>query len=171
MEEQKKNEGANARRFRPMTHGCVIRDLRLSRAVEELYADELYAMCAASYRAMMVRECDPTLSELFYEQMHDEIAHFEFLGELILALGGNPALRAPIRVEPVRRAEDARGGCSAVIAALTDAALCEKKRTIDRYQTLLGRTEDRVVRASLMYLIDEEEAHASRLLRYIDPLT
>jgi len=149
--------------FHPTPNGCVLQDLRFARALDELYADELNAIATASYRSMLCEECDHALSILFYEQMQDEIQHFRFLGELILALGGNPALRTQIRVETMHRPDDPRSSCAALSEELLRAALRDKRRSIDRYQTMLGRTQDRVVRSLLCQLIDEEQRHSERL--------
>ena len=156
--------------FHPIPAGCVCRDLRFARALEDLYTDELNAACAASYRSMLCEACDPELSEMLHEQMQDEILHFRFLGELILALGGNPAVRAQIRVETLHCPEDRVGACEALTKTLLRQALHDKRKSIDRYQTMLGRTQDRVVRSLFCQLIDEEQRHAERLKACADQL-
>lgn len=157
------NQPKQRERFHPTPPGCVARDLSLARALEELYTDELNAVASASYRSMLCEECDRELSELLYEQMQEEIRHFRFLGELILSLGGNPTLRTQIRVEPLHRSDDPRSSCAKLSEKILCAALRDKRRSIDRYQTMLGRTQDRVVRSLLCQLIDEEQRHAERL--------
>lgn len=149
--------------FHPSPKGCVARDLRFARALEELYAEELTAVCSASYRSMLCCDCDARLSEVLLEQMQDEIVHFRFLGELILELGGNPSLRAQIRVETLHRPEDTKGGCEVLSHAVLRQALRDKRNSIDHCQTLLGRTQDRVVRSLLLWLIGEEQRHVERL--------
>lgn len=157
------NRPKRSEMFHPTPNGCVLQDLRFARALEELYADELNAIATASYRSMLCEECDQELSALFYEQMQDEIQHFRFLGELILALGGNPTLRTQIRVETMHRSDDPRSSCAKLSEELLYVALRDKRRSIDRYQTMLGRTQDRVVRSLLCQLIDEEQRHSERL--------
>ena len=164
MNQNQSNEQSFFKIFHPTPDGCVIRDLRFARVMEELYIDELTAIAAASYRAMVCDSCDRALAELLREQMQDEISHFRFLGELILALGGNPVIRSQIRVDPICRADDPRSSCESQVDAVLNAALQDKKRSVDRYQSALGRTQDRVVRSLLLQLIDEEQRHAERLL-------
>lgn len=154
--------------FHPTPKGCVARDLRFARALEELYAEELAAVCAASYRSMLCDGCDARLSEILLEQMEDEILHFRLLGELILELGGNPSLRTQIRVETLHRPEDTKGGCEALSETVLRQAMRDKRHSIDRCQTMLGRTQDRVVRSLLLWLIGEEQRHAERLRSVAD---
>ena len=154
--------------FHPTPEGCVVRDIRFARALEELYAEELTAVCAASYRSMLCDSCDRHLSEILLEQMQDEILHFRLLGELILALGGNPSLRAQIRVETLHRPEDMRGGCEELSKTVLQQAIRDKRHSIDRCQTMLGRTQDRVARSLLLWLIGEEQRHAERLKQVAD---
>ena len=162
------NQPKRSEIFHPIPSGCVFRDLRLARALEDLYLDELNATCASSYRSMLCEECEPKLSELLHEQMQDEILHFRFLGELILALGGNPTVRAQIRVETLHRPDDPHNGCIGLSKTLLQQALHDKRKSIDRYQTMLGRTEDRVVRSLFCQLIAEEQRHAERLKLFAD---
>lgn len=149
--------------FHPTPEGCVVHDIRFARMVEELYAEKLGAVAAASYRSMLCDGCDRRLSELLLEQMQDEILHFRLLGELILALGGNPSLRTQIRVETLHRPDDGRHGCEQLSQTVLRQAIRDKRHSIDRCQTLLGRTQDRVVRSLLLWLTDEEQRHAERL--------
>ena len=155
--------GCLSRRFHPIPEGCVMHDARMVRAVEELYAEELSAMAAASLRSMLCEPHDSALSEAFHAQMCDEIAHVRVLGELILALGGAPTLRAQIRVDCLRTHDAAREEPPLFLRTLAEGAWREKRRSVDRYQTILGRTQDRVVRSLLLSLIDEEQRHAAYL--------
>ena len=156
------------KRFHPIPEGCVVHDARLARATEELYAEELAAVASASYRSMLCESCAPSLAGFFHEQTYDEIAHFRFLGELILALGGNPAIRSQVRVEPMRVATDGGADPGIMACAVARAALGDKRRSVDRYQTLLGRCEDRVVRSLLLALIDDEQRHAEYLRHFLE---
>ena len=154
--------------FHPTPEGCVVHDIRFARALEELYAEELTAICAASYRSMLCDSCNRCLSELLLEQMQDEILHFRLLGELIMALGGNPSVRAQVRVETLHRPEDMRGGCEELLQTVLRQSMRDKRHSIDHCQTLLGRTQDRVVRSLILWLIGEEQRHAERLKLIVD---
>ena len=156
--------------FHPTPEGCVVRDIRFARALEELYVGELSAIASASYRSMLCDPCDRRLSELLLEEMQDEILHFRLLGELILALGGNPTVRTQISVETLHRPNDPQNGCRELSKTVLSQAVRDKKRSIDRCQTMLGRTQDRVVRSLLLWLIDEEQRHADRLKQHADQI-
>lgn len=170
MNQDRQNGGSTPKFFHPTLQGCVVRDVRFAHALEELYTEELTAVAAASYRSMLCDSCDRRISELLLEQMQDEILHFRLLGELILALGGNPTLRTQIRVETLHRPEDDRSGCEALSQTVMRQSLRDKRRSIDRCQTMLGRTQDRVVRSLLLWLIDEEQRHAERLKMLADQM-
>ena len=157
--EQRYNHGA----FPPLTADCVTRDLRLARAMEELYVESVALFASASYRAMLCRQISPQLEEFFFEQMHGEIDHFRALGDLILALGGIPTLRTQIRVEPISEADLNAPGERRLAQRLCAAAIREKKHWVDRCQTLLGRSEDRVVRSLLLELLAAEKRQIEHL--------
>ena len=146
--------------FRPSLDGCVGRDLRLARMLTDCYLNELYAHAANTYRSLLCEKGERTLSDLFDELAADENEHFRLLGGLILALGGDPMIRTQLGVGGNITACDGRWGMR-----MLDDALCEKKKMIDRYQTVMGHTQDRVVRSVLLYLLENEERHVERLQR------
>lgn len=151
--EQKTENGGVAPVFRPNLAGCVAKDLRMARWIEECYAGALASMAAYTYRSLMTEQSDPDLSRQLDGMSAEKAEHFRLLGELILALGADPGLRAQIRVGgSERRSRD--GGER---TALLRDALREEKWAVDRMQTLMGRTEDRVVRSLLSYLISDGE--------------
>ncbi len=152
--------------FRPTLRGCVAKDRRLSRMLEEAYAGELYAVAANTYRSLVCEAADARLSALFDEIAVEEAEHFRLVGDLILSLGGNPALHAPLSVDRLSLSEGGEPAFS--LAAMTEAALREKRRVIERYQTLMGRTEDRIVRSLLSYLLADEERHAASLRGFLN---
>ena len=90
---QNHHENKHTPSFYPQFCGCVAHDPKMARAVLELYEEELYAISAYTYRSLL---CDR--SDLFQDLSRDEMRHFRLLGELILALGGNPMIRTQVRV-------------------------------------------------------------------------
>lgn len=156
--EQKMENGGAAPVFRPNLAGCVAKDLRMARWIEECYAGALASMAAYTYRSLMTEQSDPALSRQLDSMSAEKAEHFRLLGELILALGAEPGLRAQVRVGGERRSRE--GGER---TALLRDALREEKWAVDRMQTLMGRTEDRVVRSLLSYLISDGERCISAL--------
>ena len=140
--------------FHPRFCGCIAHDPKMVRATEELYVEELYAISAYTYRSLL---CDR--SDLFMDLSKDEMRHFRLLGELILSLGGNPMIRTQIRVEACeldrREAYASPKGCRQMLAD----SIREEKHAIDRYQTLMGCTNDRIVRSVLSGIVDDEQRH------------
>ena len=148
--------------FHPALEGCVTRDPCFAKALCESYMEELAAVGAYTYRALVIRGRNQRLSELFERIAREEMVHFRLLGELILALGGNPAICTHLRIGMPE-------GCCAVGCeagfegrAIADS-LREERRGIDRYQTLMGCTRDRVVRSVLTQIIDDEQAHVEAI--------
>jgi bacterioferritin (cytochrome b1) len=127
----------------------------MARGVEECYAGALASVAAYTYRSLMTEQSDPALSRMMDEIREEKVEHFRLLGGLILALGAEPAVRTQIRVGGERRYREL-GSHGERIQLLRDA-LAGERSTVDRMQTLMGRTEDRVVRSLLSYLISDGE--------------
>ena len=144
--------------FRPTVEGCVARDPRLAAAFAESYSEELRGVVAYSYLSILFAQQDARASALFGRLAKEEMQHFRMLGELILALGGNPSVQARIGTPAVHPCKRGRAGI------ITDA-IRDERCGIDRYQTLMGRTQDRVVRALLSHLIADEHRHTDALCR------
>lgn len=159
----KSNENNLYPPFRPALRGCVAKDMRLARAVQECYAHALYKVAADTYRSLLCEGVDETACELFDCIAVDEAEQFRLLGELIVALGGNPVLQTGIRVEPVEIScrKDVHGN-RAVLHMLRESAR-EEHTAIDRLETLMSRTQDRVVRSLIAYILTNEQRHAERL--------
>lgn len=152
--------------FYPTLDGCVTKDLRFAAALEESYMEELGAVAAYTYRSMLLARREPDAAALFDRLAKEEMLHFRMLGELILALGGNPVVQANLRVQGIGRdlsgnGKRVSGGC----AGLFSDSIREERCGIDRYQTLMGRTRDRVVRSVLAHLISDEHRHVESLCR------
>ncbi|MBQ7346756.1 MAG: hypothetical protein IJW55_02265 [Clostridia bacterium] len=149
--------------FHPTLQGCVVRDQRFARALEESYLEELYAISAYVYRSLLTAGHNKALSELFEELAKDEMRHFRLLGELILALGGNPTICTQLRVgSPDGMGNSCAPTCRGTSRMVSDS-LREEKRGIDRYQTLMGRTQDRVVRSVISHILSDEHRHVEEL--------
>lgn len=155
------NDAGN-RPFRPCLSGCVAQDLRMARAIGECYQCELYAIAAYLWRSLMCERHDRDLSELFERYAREEIEHFRLVGELISSLGGVPALYTQVRIDPARYGNVNDGGC---VSRFLSEAIADEKQMIDRFQTLMGKTNDRVVRSILTHLVADEHRHMEQLQR------
>lgn len=138
--------------FYPTFDGCVTGDIRFAGALEERYMEELGAVSAYTYRAMVWKRWDARISALFEQLAKEEMLHFRILGELILALGGNPVVQAKLCVPAIDLC--GRGG-----RGIFAESIREERRGIDGYQTLMGKTQDRVVRSVLSHLVADEHRH------------
>ena len=132
-------------------HQMPSRDLRIARLLEDCYRAELGAVAAYTYRSLVTEPRSRELADLFDRIAVDETEHFLLLGRLICALGGDPVIQT--RVHTVSLAREARE------EKMLCTALCEERAEVDRYQTVMGRVEDRIVRSFLSQIISDEERH------------
>ena len=143
--------------FRPSLCGCVGRDVRLAAAVYTCCGEAFFSISDNIYRSLICRDCDTALSHLFEELAEKDLENFRLLNELYLALGGDGQKRAfyPFRKRPL-------GGAHAQNSH-ANASLWERRRNIDCFETLMGRTEDRVVRSVFSKLLASERLLCRRL--------
>lgn len=139
--------------FRPNLNGCVSKDLRLARATEDCYQEELVSSAAYAYRSLLLENQDPILADRMDDLAVEDAEHFRMLGKLILALGSDPSVRTRICVG----GEIGRFSSPLAIPA---EALRREQAQIDRLQTLLGKSADRVVRSLLSYILAD---HSRRI--------
>ena len=146
--------------FRPTLSGCVAQDHRLAHAVGECYQRELYLIAAYLWRSLMSEKHDRELSQFFDLYAREEIEHFRLVGELIAALGGTPMLYTQVRIDPTRY-----GPLTAArfLAQLVGESIHDERLMIDRYQTLMGKTGDRVVRSVFSQILSDGHRHVERL--------
>ena len=145
-------------RFRPRLEGCVARDRQLAQNLQACYVDSFAFIAANVYRSLTVAEEDRSLCELFEWMAEESLEEFRLLGELILALGGSAALT---------RVRCRSGGVPmrAPTVSLAEEAVRELQKNIDRYETLMSRTGDRVVRSILAKLLSGQRRMLDRLQR------
>ncbi|MBQ7335122.1 MAG: ferritin-like domain-containing protein [Clostridia bacterium] len=146
-------------RFRPPLEGCVAKDRYLSRALESCYIDSFASIAANIYRSLTNAGRDRTAADAFDAIATEELENFRTLGELILALGGELSFGIGTRG---RGRSGMRYETDPVRAAL-QSAQAERQRNIDRYETLMSRTGDRVVRSVLAGLLSSERRMYERL--------
>lgn len=149
--------------FRPTLAGCVTRNPALARALEGLYLHALYSVAATTYRALIAERHDRTLAATLDEISVERSEHFRLLGDLILALGSNPVIRTELQVERITPDGKDSMRTEALTAGLISRTVAEHKWSIDRMQTLMGSTQDRIVRSILAHLVDDEERHVQML--------
>lgn len=125
------------------------------------YQDALSAVAAYTYRSLIAEEQSQELSGLFDRLSTDALRQFQTLGELILAFGGNPVIYTPLRTATD---EGDRQTCdNELLSRFLQDSIREERSAVERCETLLGKTDDRVVRSVLMQLLREKQAHLCRL--------
>ena len=143
-------------RFRPPLIGCVARDRALASSLSACHTDAFFSIAAQIRRSLLSEAYDRRLSDLFDRMATEELEQFRTLGELILALGGVGLVRC------------GKGGARGSVrehdgAAMIDACIGEKRRCVDRYETLMSRTGDRVVRSVISKLLSAERRMIAEL--------
>ena len=84
-------------------------------------------------------------------------------GRLQQATGGNPVVRGAIRVQPHPLPPEGADRCALAVEALCREAICDTKAWIDLCQTVMGRTQDRVVRSCLAAILSDLQRQSERL--------
>ena len=158
-----RSEQRGAAVFRPTLMGCVAKDIRLARAVEECYVEQLASAMAYTYRSLITEQIDRGFADRMDDVAVEKAEHFRMLGELILALGGDPVIRTQLRIGGADRCLLGAGGGGRIPERLLRDALQEEKRLVDRLQNLMGHTQDRVVRSLLSYILSDEERQIAYL--------
>ena len=157
MERNREECAGRMPRFRPPLAGCVARDRHYAAALEGEYVDAFSSIAANIYRSLILSERDRGTSDTYEWIAQEKLEAFRTLGELILALGGDAALRQYRRPQ--------RGGCGTGAEGYLRACRTECERSIDRYETLMGRTGDRVVRSVIAGLLAGERRIMEKLTR------
>ena len=157
MPDHQQNEYIHYPPFRPSIRGCVGRDTRLAAAVYTCSAEAFFSISDNLYRSLVCKDCDTPLSDLFNELAEADLERFRLLEELFLALGENG--KSQTRCYPYRK----RPSSPHTQDAPLQAALWERRRNIDCFETLMGRTEDRVVRSVFSKILSTEH-HLCRKL-------
>lgn len=135
--------------------GLVAQDPRLARLLLPALGEALSSVASYTYRSLLTSEEQPEYSHLFDGLANDALRHFRTLGELILALGGSPTVYAP-----------AHGEAPASLTLPTQflqESLLEEKAAVERFETLMGKTNNRVVRSILSQIVLEKQINLRRL--------
>ena len=148
-------------RFRPPLEGCVARDYRLATVVQRCYLQALVSIANHIYRSLILRGNAREVSELLEELAERTLEDFRTLGELLLALGGDAQIHRSARFSGVNCAcrESSKEEC-------LRETLEELQDCIDSYETVMGKTADRVVRSVFAALIGEKQRWYERIERF-----
>ena len=158
MPEHQQNEYIHYPPFRPSLRGCVGRDARLAAAVYTCAAEAFWSISENIWRSLIYKDCNTPLSDLFNELAEADLERFRLLEELFLALCENQ------RSKPSYYPNRKRSPCVPHSQDLqTHSALWERRRNIDCFETLMGRTEDRVVRSVFAKLLSHEQLLCRKL--------
>ena len=119
------------------------------------YQEALGAVASYTYRSLLSGERSQELSTLFDRMATDALEQFQTLGELIVALGGNPVIYTPpgseAAVLPSGPLTDER------LRQFVQDSIREERRAVEDCETLLGKTDDRVVRSVLLQTVREKQ--------------
>lgn len=147
------------------------KNIRLAREVARLRCGELNAISEYMYQSIVFGEALPELTEIFDGIGEQEMHHHRMLGELILALGGDPAERAAVRNSGgIDLSEDRP--CRAPVAAtrVLRANIADEKSAAAEYRRVADMAErcGQLPAASLLRRIAaDEDIHAARQERLL----
>ena len=143
---------------------CLRHDPRMARLLFRAYYDELTAISTYTYNSIILADPCPTVATLFESLSMTEMHHFRLLGETIRHLGGNPSIRADLRVtsfEPC--AEAGHSHADSVCRQMVRNAICAEQTAAWEYRALAGKTRDEELKKILCRLASDEEEHARML--------
>ena len=158
MSDHQQNEYIHYPPFRPSLRGCVGRDARLAVAVYTCCSETFFSISENIYRSLICKDCDTSLSALFNELAEADLERFRLLEELFLALSDNKKLQTPCY--PSRKRAPLSHHTQDFFAR---TALWERRHNIDCFETLMGRTEDRVVRSVFSKILSTEHLLCRKL--------
>lgn len=154
------------KRFCPHFYGSVGQDERTGRRLLPCCSAAASGEILYGYRRRMAEFFHTELCVLFEEMEQDKRWHFEMLGRLILVLGVAPVPAA--RLSPVAEPwERSRATWQQNLPRLLNVCVRQESVGIERLQTAMGGTDDRVVRSFLAQLIGDEERHIRALQRFL----
>lgn len=142
--------------------GIAAQNPRYAGLLLPAYQEAFCAVASYTYRSLLANECSQELSDLFDRIATDALRHFQILGELIVALGGDPVVYSQLH-ESSEAAPQELSGFSLMMLFLHDS-IREEQAGVERYETLMGRTDDRVVRSVLFQIIREKQSHLHRMI-------
>lgn len=145
------------------TNGMTGQDPLFARQLLPAYRDALNAIAADTYRCLLAEQFSEEMSRLFDQLATDALMHFQILGALITALGGNPLIYTQLRPDGE---EDPCGEPPDVHTRLLNDSIREKRQALERLQTLADKTSDRAVQATLQQIIQEKHLQIRRLMMF-----
>ncbi len=141
--------GGMGAEFRPRLSGVVAKDLSLARQLAGVYRETLASVGTLMERSLACAPTDSEESALLERLSFSALEQLRLIGELTAALGGGR--------DAARHARRAESGLS--------LSAGETRRRIERYETLMGCTGDRVVRSVLTKLITAERRNLGEMER------
>lgn len=137
----------------------VRKNPRLINGVAAARCDELNAISDYVYYSLILAECYPALSELFEKLSMTEMLHFRLLGQVVLALGGNPCVRCRVGGSSVCVPPTA---CD--VKRLLENAIEGEKKACAEYKRLAAESCcDKSAETIFCRLASDEESHARML--------
>ena len=140
------------------------RDPRMARLLFRAYYDELNALSTYTYNSIILAELRPAVASLFSSLSMTEMHHFRLIGEAIRHLGGNPSIRADLRVTSFEPCPDAvHTHTESVCRQMIRNALSGEQTAAWEYRALAAKTRDDGLKQILYRLAADEEEHACML--------
>ncbi|MBQ9079855.1 MAG: hypothetical protein IJY27_02175 [Clostridia bacterium] len=143
----------------------VHRDVRLGRVLTRHRADKLAMISDLTYYCIVFGDVMPDLAALFDDIAKDEAAHFRLLGELIAALGQDPAINVRLRNEPLGLIDDKPCRAPAAAARVLNSLL-ERETTASRdFARLAAFAADNISAADILTRLATDDSLHARALR------
>ena len=139
-------------------------DPRMARLLFRAYYDELTAVSTYIYNSIQLADDCPRIASLYETVAITEMRHFRLIGKAIRRLGGNPVIRADLRVASFELCPDAsRQRADHTARGTVRAAIAAEQTAAWEYRALAQKTRDEALIALLCRLAADEEEHARML--------
>lgn len=143
----------------------VRRAPKLARSLFAPRADELSAISDYSYYSIVFENSMPALSELFENISMTEMIHFRLLGELIDALGADPAVNTRIHNTPLGLTEDEDSRAPVAAVRVVESMLRGEEAASREYARLAALFQSDPAAAAILTRLSADEATHARMLR------
>ncbi len=136
-------------------------DPRMARLLFRAYYDELTTISTYIYNSIQLAEDCPQTAALYESIAMTEMRHFRLLGKAIRRMGGNPEIRADLRVASFELCPNAsRQKADQTARGTVRVAIAAEQTAAWEYRALADKTRDETLKALLCRLAADEEEHA-----------
>lgn len=143
----------------------VQRNPRMARMLFAPRAGELQAISDYTYYSIVFADTMPELSALFEDISLTEMRHFRLLGDLIVALSGDPVVNLRLHTAPLGLTEDNDSRAPVAAVRVVESLLRDEEAASREYARLAAAFQNDPAAAAILTRLSADEAGHARMLR------